>query len=115
MYKRLPKIGFFNHTHHEFQVLNLDKIQHFISMGRLIPKENELITMRDLLASGIISQVKEGVKVLASGKEIFTTPLHLEVSACSKDAIAVIEAAGGTVTCTHFNRLGNYLYIYLYI
>jgi large subunit ribosomal protein L15 len=48
--------------------------------------------------------VKEGVKVLGNGKENLTTPIHLEVTACSKDAIAAIEAAGGTVTCTHFNR-----------
>jgi len=54
---------------------------------------------------GMISRVKGGVKLLAQGSEKFTTPIHLEVSNASKGAINAIEAAGGTVTCTHFNRL----------
>lgn len=32
-------------------------------------------------------------------------PLHLEVSRASAGAIEAIESVGGTVTCTHFNRL----------
>jgi len=34
-------------------------------MGRLSPKEQDFVTMRDLLHSGVISQVREGVKLLA--------------------------------------------------
>jgi hypothetical protein len=49
----------------DLQELNLNKIQQFIDMGRLKVKENEMLTMRDLLESGIISRVKEGVKILA--------------------------------------------------
>jgi hypothetical protein len=33
------------------------------------------------------------------------TPIHLEVSAASAEAIKAVEAAGGTVTCVHFNKL----------
>lgn len=33
------------------------------------------------------------------------TPIHLEVSFASSTAIKAVEAAGGTVTCVHFNRL----------
>jgi hypothetical protein len=34
-------------------------------MGRITPKPDGLITMRDLLLCGIINNVKEGVKLLA--------------------------------------------------
>lgn len=49
----------------ELQVLNLSKIQQFIDMGRLKPKEKSVIHMRDLLEAGIVTQVREGVKLLA--------------------------------------------------
>lgn len=49
----------------EFQVLNLDLVEHFIIQGRLTPKPDGLITMRDLLACGIVTQVRDGVKLLA--------------------------------------------------
>jgi hypothetical protein len=49
----------------EFQVLNLDLVEHFIVQGRLTPKPDGFITMRDLLACGIVTQVRDGVKLLA--------------------------------------------------
>ena len=49
----------------EFQVLNLDLVEQFIVQGRLTPKPDGLITMRDLLACGIVTQVRDGVKLLA--------------------------------------------------
>jgi len=105
LYKRLPKIGFHNINHREMQVLNLDKVQEFIDTGRLQPKQSALLTMRDLLESGIVSQVKEGIKLLAKGKEDLRVPIHLEVSQASVEAIKAVEKAGGTVTCVHFNEL----------
>lgn len=33
------------------------------------------------------------------------SPVHFEVSFASEGAIKEVEAAGGTVTCVHFNRL----------
>ena len=50
----------------DLQILNLDTIQQFIVMGRLIPKPNGFITIRDLLECGIISQLKDGVKILSN-------------------------------------------------
>ena len=87
--------------------MNVDTLQEYIIMGRLIPKENGLITMRDLLASGVVNRVNEGIKLLGrnrSGLE-FDSKIHLEVSFASKEAIEAIEKAGGTVTCVHFNKL----------
>ena len=83
----------------------MDKVQHFIDMGRLAPKPKEMVTIRDLVASGLVSQVRDGVKLLAKGKEELKVPVHLEVSAASTEAIAAVEKAGGTVTCVHLNKL----------
>eukprot|EP01038_Epipyxis_sp_PR26KG_P009570 gene9570-12891_t len=105
LYKTRPKIGFHNHNGLDLQILNLDRLQSFIDMGRLKPKENMFTTMRDLYTYGLVSQVKEGIKLLAKGKEKFKSPIHLEVSYASAEAIKAVEAAGGTVTCVHFNRL----------
>lgn len=39
------------------------------------------------------------------GKQTFRYKIHLEVSMASSNAIAAVEAAGGTVTTVHFNTL----------
>ena len=44
--------------------VNLDKLQEFITMGRINPNPNGFTTMRDLLLSGIIGNVRDGVKLL---------------------------------------------------
>lgn len=106
LYKRLPKIGMKNPNKMDLQPVNLYKIQEFIDMGRLqVPPEGLFLTMRDLLYSGIISKVGDGVKLLSKGKAHFRTPIHIEVTAASAKAIAAVEACGGTVTCSHFNKL----------
>ena len=69
--------------------MNVDTLQEYIIMGRLIPKENGLITMRDLLASGVVNRVNEGIKLLGrnrSGLE-FDSKIHLEVSFASKEIL----------------------------
>ena len=65
LYKRLPKIGFHNFNKKDIEIVNLYKVQEFIDMGRLQPKPNAMITIRDLLACGLISRAREGVKLLA--------------------------------------------------
>ena len=47
------------------QGLNIDKIADWIRMKRLTPLPDRMITIRDLLASGLITQVRDGVKLLA--------------------------------------------------
>ncbi len=60
---------FYYYSKTDYEVLNLYKIQEFIDMGRLTPKADGFITMRDLLATGIISQVRDGVKLLAKVRQ----------------------------------------------
>jgi large subunit ribosomal protein L15 len=105
LYKRLPKIGFFNPGGMDFQVVNVDTIQQYLDMGRLRPVKGHMITIRNLIESGIISRAKGGVKLLAKGESQLSEPLHLEVNNASDGAIKAIEKAGGTVTCVHLNKL----------
>lgn len=109
LYKTLPKIGFRRtDLQLDLQALNLDKLQRWISMGRLkVPPTDppQMITMRQLVECGLITNPKDGVKLLSSGGEKLKEPIHLEVSRASASAIASIEKAGGTVTTVHFNKL----------
>jgi len=106
IWRTRPKIGFHNHGERDLVPVNLEKIQEFIDMKRLVPKEKELITMKDLVYCGLVSRAKDGIKLLARGKECLRTPVHLEVTSASVAAIEAVEAIGGTVTSAHVNTLG---------
>ena len=43
----------------------MGKLQEYITLGRLKPLPDRMLTMRDLLNSGIITKVEDGVKLLA--------------------------------------------------
>jgi len=105
LYKRLPKIGFHNPNKRDIRIVTLQKIQEFMDTGRLTAKANAMLTLKDLMTCGLISNCGEGVKIVATGMETFRSPIHLEVTSASQQAIEVIEKNGGTVTCVHFNRL----------
>ena len=47
------------------QRVNVETIQKFIDEGRLVPSNSQMITMRDLVISGVISRVQDGVKLLS--------------------------------------------------
>ena len=53
------------------------------------------VTNEALIAAGVISKPRDGVKILGQGA--ITAKLVFEVAAASKSAIAAIEGAGGTV------------------
>jgi large subunit ribosomal protein L15 len=48
--------------------------------------------------------VKDGVKLLARGKEEMKTPINILVSRASAAAIEAIEAAGGKVTTRYYTK-----------
>ena len=87
--------------------INVGKIQDFIDMGRLPYKKDVPLTMKDLVESGMLKSnaIKFGVKLLGDGKEKFRSPINIEISRASKSAIDAIEAAGGTITTVHYNKL----------
>lgn len=76
--------------------INLDRIQQWIDQGRLDPSKP--ITLKELAKSRCLHGVKDGVKLLARGAEVFKTPVDILVSRASSTAIEAVEAAGGKVT-----------------
>ena len=76
--------------------VNLDKIQSWIDQGRLDPSRP--ITLKELSRSGLLGQIKDGVKLLGNGAVELKTPIHIVVSRASQSAIAAVEALGGSVT-----------------
>ncbi|KAG0256626.1 YmL10 [Mortierella polycephala] len=101
---RVPKRGFKNPEHKDFQPLNLDRLQFWIESGRI--DATQTITMKHLLDSRCIHNIQDGVKLLGDGKLEFKTPINIEISRASKSAIKAIEACGGTVTSVYYNKLG---------
>ena len=95
LHRRLPKRGFVNPFRRDLNELNLDRIQKAIDAGTLDAKN--AITIDSLVAAGVLSKKRGGVKLLGKG-ELTTQKLNFEVAAASKSALAAIEKAGGTVT-----------------
>ena len=80
--------------------LNLYKVQDWVDQGRLDPSKP--ITIKELCESRCVSNVKDGVKLLAKGSEQIKDPLNIIISRASAKAIATIEAAGGSVTTRYY-------------
>lgn len=90
IHRRLPvKKGFRNINHKEFAIVNLDDLQNFFDAGASVSPET-------LLQSGVISELQDGVKILAFGK--LEKKLSVQAHKVSAAAKAAIEAAGGSVT-----------------
>ncbi|WP_257351190.1 50S ribosomal protein L15 [Pseudalkalibacillus decolorationis] len=83
--RRLPKRGFTNPTRVEYAVVNVEKLNRF--------EEGTEVTPELLLETGVISKLRNGVKILGNGKlETKVTVKAHKFSASAKEAI---EAAGG--------------------
>ena len=82
--------------------VNLDRLQAFIDAGRI--DASQPITPIELIRSGLVGTVRDGIKILARGKEDLRTPVNLLVSRASAGAIDAIEAAGGSVTTRYFTK-----------
>ncbi|KAL9125463.1 MAG: hypothetical protein Q9217_005338 [Psora testacea] len=96
------KHGFKNNFAIDLKPLNLSKLKSWISQSRLDPTKP--ITIKELRQSRCISNVKDGVKLLAKGREELKTPINIIVSRASAQAIAAIEAAGGSVTTRYYTN-----------
>lgn len=80
--------------------VNIDRIQDWISQGRIDPSRP--ITLKELRDSRCITKVKDGVKLLAKGSEQLRIPLNVVVSRASAAAISAIEAAGGSIMTRYY-------------
>ena len=86
LYRRIPKRGFTNINSKEIVAINVDKLEKFA--------DGDVVTVEALLEKGIISNPKDGVKILGNGE--LTKKLNVKANAFSEGAKAKIEALGGT-------------------
>ncbi|KAF7983115.1 hypothetical protein HWV62_24067 [Athelia sp. TMB] len=103
--KRFPKRGFTNQNDKTWAPVNLDRLQHWINQGRLDSSPSKPITARELLLSGCIHDVHDGIKLLGDGAEHLKTPIHITPARASQSAIKAIEGLGGSVYCKYYNTL----------
>ena len=94
LYRRLPKRGFTKPNRKEYAVVNLGLIEKFIGLGKLDASAE--ITEDALVAAGLTSRKRDGIRVLAKGE--IATKVTLVVTGASKAAIEAVEKAGGKLT-----------------
>ena len=86
LYRRLPKRGFKNRNAKEYAVVNVAALNRF--------DDDAVVDIETLLTIGLISKVKDGVKILGNGE--LSKKLTVKATAFSAVAKEKIEAAGGT-------------------
>ena len=85
--RRLPKRGFTPLTRKEYALVNLRDLAQF--------EPGSVVDIEALSRTGLVSQVKDGVKILGDGE--LSLALTIKAHKFSKSAVAKIEAAGGKV------------------
>ncbi|MBM7650337.1 large subunit ribosomal protein L15 [Bacillus ectoiniformans] len=85
LFRRLPKRGFTNINRKEYAIVNLDALNRF--------EEGTEVTPELLIETGVVSNEKAGIKILAKGnvEKKLTVKAH-KFSSAAKEAI---ESAGG--------------------
>jgi len=87
LFQRLPKRGFTNINRKDFAIVNLSTLNRF--------EEGTEVTPDLLLETGIVSNVKSGVKILGNGQ--LEKKLTVKANKFSASAKEAIESAGGSV------------------
>ena len=85
LYRRIPKRGFKNRNTQEIVGINVSKLEVF--------DDGATVTIEALMEQGIVSNPKDGVKILGNGE--LTKKLTVQVNAFSESAKEKIEALGG--------------------
>jgi large subunit ribosomal protein L15 len=93
LHRRLPKRGFTPPNQRDLNEVNLGRIQEAVDAGRL--DAGAPVTVDTLVAAGVLSKARDGVKVLGTGE--LKAKLAFEVAGASKSAREAIERAGGSV------------------
>ena len=84
--RRIPKRGFTNIHRKELAIVNLDALNRF--------EEGTEVTPELLIETGVVSNERAGIKILAKGK--IEKKLTVKAHKFSSTAKEAIEAAGGT-------------------
>ncbi len=85
LYRRIPKRGFKNRNTLDIVAINVDRLEVF--------ENGADVTVEALMDAGIISNARDGVKILGNGE--LTKKLNVKVNAFSASAKEKIEALGG--------------------
>jgi large subunit ribosomal protein L15 len=85
-FQRIPKRGFSNVNRKDFAIINLTQLNVF--------EDGTVVTPELLLQTKLIGKLQSGVKVLANG--VLEKKLNIKANHFSKQAIVLIEQAGGT-------------------
>ncbi len=85
LYRRIPKRGFTCRNSKDIVAINLSALERF--------EDGAEVTVEMLKESGVISNAKDGVKILGNGE--LTKKLTVKVNAFSASAKEKIEALGG--------------------
>ena len=85
LYRQIPKRGFTNINRKEYAIVNLTALNKF--------DDGTEVTPQVLMESGLVKNLKSGVKVLGSGK--LEKKLTVKANKFSASAVSAIEAAGG--------------------
>ncbi|MCG2840789.1 50S ribosomal protein L15 [Sandaracinobacter sp. RS1-74] len=94
LHMRLPKRGFNKPNRREYSEVNIGALQRAVDEGRL--DVAVAVDVAALQAAGLVTQPKDGVRLLGKGE--LKAKLDLHVAGVTKTAQAAVEAAGGTVT-----------------
>ena len=86
LYRRLPKRGFTCRNSKEIVGINVSALERV--------EEGAEVTVASLMECGLVSNPRDGVKILGTGE--LSKKLNVKVNAFSESAKAKIEAAGGT-------------------
>ena len=84
--RRIPKRGFTCRNSKDIVGINMDVLERF--------EDGSTVTIETLMETGIITNPKDGVKILGGGE--LTKKLTVQVNAFSASAKEKIEALGGT-------------------
>ena len=85
LYRRIPKRGFTNRNTKTIVGINVSALEVF--------ENDTVVTVDTLIEQGIVTNPKDGVKILGNGE--FTKKLTVQANAFSASAKEKIEALGG--------------------
>ena len=94
LHRRLPKHGFNNIFRKQYTIIGLDDLQKAIDAGKIDDKK--IINAKVLKENGVITRMKDGVKLLGNGS--INSKIEIEVTAASSSAKKAIEKVNGKIS-----------------
>ena len=94
IHRRLPKRGFNNIFRKNYAEVNLGHLQDAVDAGKLDAKKP--VDAAALVGAGVISKVRDGVRILAKG-ELTAKKVEIHAAGASKAATEAVEKMGGKI------------------